>query len=672
MNPNRIFAATLFAAVANLTYAQAPPGGVDPVAVAIGRWITVPAPPGGEELAAARLTPVLGGWSRDINGNLIRRVGQGSPRRVLACALDVAATVVSAITDEGYLRLHRTGAPPAFSLWDQSLEAQRVRIYTARGEVPGVVAIANGHFARQHRADTTIVGVDQLWVDVGASSRADAERLGVSLLDAVVPDRPEWTFEGFATGPAAGARVGCAAVATAAEGAVAKGETIFILSAQHTFNWTGLSAALSRLGHVDEVVTVGETRRSRVTGAVVGRSIVPRTRFTGSFVESVSSTDARAMLSQVAAAGGVTLAKDAPWVAPAAAAPRTRTPRGDMHENAERQLFALLDLPGVPGHEWRVRDAIRAALPAWARPLASVDSAGNLIVAVGPDRDSTLFIAHMDEVSFEVDRILADGSVSLTRKGGVVGSAWEGQPALLYLDRDASGQLPNSLRGVFVPRDSARVKAPPSNLAWFGLDSAALVAHGVRSGAAVLGFKQAARLFGTRVTGRSSDDRTGATALLMAAQRLNPATLTHKLLLVWSTGEEGGLLGAHALGERFGASLRRVYAIDTFVSSDTPLEQPMFALAPLGRGAVLRGMDDGSVAPRTDRDRVLRVARAAGIPLQLGTTHGSTDGSAVGAFGPPNVGLSWPGRYSHTPGEVLDLRDLASLTRLITALAGAP
>ena len=67
----------------------------------------------------------------------------------------------------------------------------------------------------------------------------------------------------------------------------------------------------------------------------------------------------------------------------------------------------------------------------------------------------------------------------------------------------------------------------------------------------------------------------------------------------------------------------------------------------------------------------MAVARAQGIPVQPGTTHGSTDGSAIAPYGAPNVGLSWPGRYSHTPGEVLDLRDVEALVRIITALAVA-
>ena len=51
-----------------------------------------------------------------------------------------------------------------------------------------------------------------------------------------------------------------------------------------------------------------------------------------------------------------------------------------------------------------------------------------------------------------------------------------------------------------------------------------------------------------------------------------------------------------------GRNLQRVYSSDTFVSSDTPLESPMFAFAPLGGGAVLRGLDDGSLTPRTERE----------------------------------------------------------------------
>ena len=645
----------------------------DRIAEAISRWISLPAPAGSEDIAAARLKAVLPGWTRDAVGNLVRMVGSGTPRRVIACALDVSSYAVSEITDQGYVRLHRAGAVPPHPLWDQALEAQRVRIFTAHGGengVLGVGAIFNGHFAQQHRAATTVIGVDQIWIDVGASSRADAEKLGIALLDPVIADRPAWTYEGYAAGPAAGARAGCAAVVTAAQGTVASGETVFILAAQHVMNWSGLNGALARLGHYDDLTLIGEARGGR--GAPPTRSIVPRTRFTGSLVESISAAEARDLLAKTAAAAGVTLAPNPTWIAPAEARHVAAAARTDAYEAAEKQVTSLLDVPGVHPHEWRVSDAVKAALPVWARAKATMDSAGNVIVEAGPDKDPVAFVAHVDEVGFLLDRINADGSVTLRVVGGAVASAWEGEVALLYFDKSTNGAAPEPLRGVFIPRDTARVKAPRNLTAWFGLDSAGLAARGVRAGAMIIGYKHAERLGALRVTGRSSDDRTGSAALLLAVRGIDPATLPCKTYFVWDVGEEAGLLGARAFGVKYGTTLARTYAIDTFVSSDTPLELPTFALAPLGKGPVLRGLDNSTVVSRVERDRVIKAARAAMVPLQLGTTQGSTDGSAIGTFGAPNIGLSWPGRYSHTPGEVLDLRDLDALSKLIKALALTP
>ena len=141
---------------------------------------------------------------------------------------------------------------------------------------------------------------------------------------------------------------------------------------------------------------------------------------------------------------------------------------------------------------------------------------------------------------------------------------------------------------------------------------------------------------------------------------------------LWSIHEEGGLNGARAFGAEHGRTLTRVYSIDTFVSSDTPLESPHFAFAPLGKGAVLRGLDNGALTPPGERERIITIALANKIPLQIGTTFGSTDGSAITAFGPINTSLSWPGRYSHSPAEVLDLRDVDALARLIVALSVTP
>ena len=125
------------------------------------------------------------------------------------------------------------------------------------------------------------------------------------------------------------------------------------------------------------------------------------------------------------------------------------------------------------------------------------------------------------------------------------------------------------------------------------------------------------------------------------------------------------------MARRFGKNTTRIYSIDTFVTSDTPLESPHFAYTPLGKGPVLRAIDNANAAPDEERSRVQRAAAAARIPLQPGLTQGATDGTVFTFWGAPNLGLSWPGRYSHSPGEVLDLRDLDMLARLVVAVTTA-
>ena len=189
------------------------------------------------------------------------------PHQVVACALDRPSYAVSQITDQGYLRVHRIGRGSRHPLWDQQFEAQQVRVLTAAGPVAGVVARSNGHFAQQHRLETAVVSADDLWLDVGAESRAEVEQLGIALLDPVSRHLPPWPMAGGVAGPDAGRRTGCAAVATLPRPRVAatlQGRTTFVLSAQEATGWVGLSSLIARAERVDRVTILapGEDARA--------------------------------------------------------------------------------------------------------------------------------------------------------------------------------------------------------------------------------------------------------------------------------------------------------------------------------------------------------------------------------------------------------------------------
>jgi putative aminopeptidase len=276
-------------------------------------------------------------------------------------------------------------------------------------------------------------------------------------------------------------------------------------------------------------------------------------------------------------------------------------------------------------------------------------------------------VAHLDEIGFRITGIREDGSLDLTPVGGLFPSLWEAKPALVHTGR---GSVP----GVFMSRDSGAradsTRTPPSLRADVGTGSrAASEALGVRPGHTLTMPKEYVRLAGTRATGRSFDDRVGSAAQVLAVRRLRPERLRHTVIFLWSVREEIGLEGARAAANALGLRPVRVHAIDTFVSADSPLESPNFGLAPLGRGAVARALDNSSVTPPPLVDSLVALARARGIPLQVGTTNGGNDGSAFGTYGVPDVPIGWPLRYSHSPAETIDLRDVSGLADMIQAVA---
>ena len=665
-------------------------GGPGDLSRALSGWILNDAPPGREHLLTDMIMQEMPGWKRDQLGNLILRKGSGSPRRVIACGLDRPSFAVTEITDDGYLRLREVGAGRQHPLWIQFHEGQRIRVLTRSAAVPGVAIVKSTHLQRGRAANAPITTLDDLWVDVGVSSKAEVRQLGIEMLDPVVRAVPAWSYEGnFVFGQLAGIRVGCAAVASAAaRGEIIKGETIFLLTTLRSFGHDGLEAALRTLGRVDEVTLVDQTTDAtgdsdgvvqrkvekpsylpQSTGLTSLTILSPRIRFPGTLVESVHLSDAGHLLAAVEKAANVDGTKRVTfgWTGLRAKYLDTESSRKDALSATADLLKSLADIPAVSGHEWKVREEIHDALPSWARSRARTDDEGNLIVEIGPDRDPVMFIAHQDEVGFEITNIATDGTVSLRPRGGLFPSLWEGQPARINFD-----QVGLPLRGVFVPRESATAKPAEALTAWFGLDAKELNERGVKNGLSVTAVKSATRLGSTRFTARALDDRAGSTALVLAARRIVSATLKRKVIFAWSVREETGLDGAMALARQYGSTIKRVYSVDTFVSSDSPVETTRFAHAPLGRGAVIRGLDNASVAPLAEIDRILSIARTQNIPLQVGATNGGTDGSDFVRYGVLHAGLSWPGRYSHSPVEVLDLRDLQALERLIYAIATAP
>lgn len=349
-------------------------------------------------------------------------------------------------------------------------------------------------------------------------------------------------------------------------------------------------------------------------------------------------------------------------------------------------LKALTTAYGASEHEQGVREAIRAQLPDWARRLTKTDPAGNLVLTLGglskgargPD---LVFDAHMDEIGYEVTGIEPDGRLQVKEIGGFYGRYYLGHVMLVHT-RD--GRAVGSVLELPSGWDRPEFKWPPAlgtlrqpAYAYVGTHNGAETAQlGIHVGDFLTIPKVYRPLLGSLAMIRSLDDRVGCTALVAAVRALGP-DFAHKwpgrrLTFVWATGEELGLKGAIAYATRVGKAGRApnvVFAVDMFVSSDSPLETQRYGDAIPGQGFVVRALDNSNVVPPADVARVIQMAHEYNIPVQYGATGGGNDSAAYTRYGTTAVALGWPAINSHSPTETSSTKDVAGLARIVTALA---
>jgi putative aminopeptidase FrvX len=343
-------------------------------------------------------------------------------------------------------------------------------------------------------------------------------------------------------------------------------------------------------------------------------------------------------------------------------------------------LRALTETYGASGHEQAVREQVKKLLPSWAEP--EMDAAGNLVLKMGSAKSNSnvpklVFIAHMDEIGYQVRSIESDGRLLMDVLGGGYTEYFLGHVLLLH---KADGSTVGGVLELPAKWDQPGFEWPhgpkamdePAHM-YVGTHSAEETQKlGIKVGNWATIPKKYRALIGTRANARSFDDRVGCAALIEAVKALGPNLTDRQITFIWSTQEEVGLNGAAAAAERMakeGDAPDFVFAIDTFVSSDSPMESKRFADAEIGKGFVIRAVDNSNIAPREYVDRVVKLANENKIPVQYGVTGGGNDGAVFVRYGAVNVPLGWPLRYSHSPGEVIDTRDYDALTKIVIVLA---
>lgn len=675
----------------------------------------------------------------DNLGDVIVTMGSGSPNRLIVTPIDEPGFIVSDVTPDGYLRVQRLpqfGLPP---MYNELYAAQPVQIQTRSGKwINGVVAGLSVHLQPGRIGAPDPTDLDNIYVDIGATSAAEVRAAGIDNLSPLVMDRSLFDLGGeeFA-GVSVGDRFGAAALVDVlhqVELSKLKGTLTVAFVVQQWAGARGLQRILET-GHYDQMVYVGRMLAGAAVPGVANMRRAPRQEPGSGVLVGVEQTNGElqglaADLQQLAKTNGISLAADysagiipRSYVAPPGFPPEWAhigvatawpdTPAETISSADLDQLTRLLDsyvgatrsggsaggavdgrfavggrpsvtqllaslttVYGISEHEEHVRDEVRKLLPPWAK--AEQDDAGNLIVRVGtaPASEKTpsiLVVAHMDEIGYEVKSIAQDGHLEVATVGGGEPYFFVGHPALVHSangDHEAVMELP---KGWDEPKFEWPRGRDVLNRVDVGARNPDEVAKlGIKVGDTITIPKAYRRLLGTHANARSFDDRVGDTSLISALWSLGGPLKDRNVTFAFSTGEEIGLDGAAALAKRLareGHEPEYVFAVDTFVSSDSPLESKRFGDAVIGKGFVIRAVDNSNIIRPDLVEKVIQLARENQIPVQFGVTGGGNDGSAFLRYGSVDVALGWPLRYSHSPGEVIDTRDVDALARIVGAIA---
>ena len=149
------------------------------------KLLDTPGPSGFESAPAAVWRDEARGFADvrgDVAGNSIATVNpDGRPTIMLAGHIDEIGVIATWIDDEGFVYIQPIGG------WDvQVLVGQRIRFIGADGPVYGVIGKKPIHLMKtEDREKASKIG--ELWVDIGAASKAEAEQ-HLSIGDAGVID----------------------------------------------------------------------------------------------------------------------------------------------------------------------------------------------------------------------------------------------------------------------------------------------------------------------------------------------------------------------------------------------------------------------------------------------------------------------------------------------------
>ena len=348
------------------------------------------------------------------------------------------------------------------------------------------------------------------------------------------------------------------------------------------------------------------------------------------------------------------------------------------------ELYHLTSIPALSGLE----DKMIKEMVDRLTPLADeveVDRLGNVTATFkGKDEKepSMLVFAHVDELGLMVRKIERNGFLRFDRIGGVPEKTLMGQ----FVDvHSTDGQkshtgMVGTYSHHFTPAE-AKSTVPTHKQMYIDIGAYShdeVVAKGINVGSAVTYAHDCRRIGEHLVSGKTLDNRIGCLMLIALAEHLKKNRPAGTVYIVASVQEEFNIRGVLPVFTKYEPTAS--ICVDISPACDTPDLNFTYDLS-LGKGPAItymnfhgRGTLGGIIPNPKLRMYMERTLEKMGIPWQRDMALGVITDDAFtlmsGTLGVAMAHLAVPMRYSHSPIETSDLRDIELAIQALNTMVG--
>jgi len=328
-------------------------------------------------------------------------------------------------------------------------------------------------------------------------------------------------------------------------------------------------------------------------------------------------------------------------------------------------LKEMISISGLSGYESPIRKIIEKK---W-HPLTDSLSKSNLGSLHGlkqgtsPGKNCIMISTHMDAIGLIVTGV-RDGFIHITSIGGVDPRVLPGQLVKVHGREELDGIvlmppahcLPDDLQSGVIPIESLLI-----DIGYKPKDVEALV----RTGDIVSYNTEPIEFEGDYITGHSLDNRASILAMTQTLEQLQKIKHSWDVYAVASSQEEVSLGGALTSGFQIKPTIAVVVDV-TFAKGPGTSAPEAFDF---NKGP---SFDWGPNTHHKLYKYIKKLATDYDIPHQIGVypRHSGTDAMLLQLAGEgiPVMVVSIPLRYMHTPVEMVQLKDIRRVSRLLTQL----